>query len=218
MKSVTLIAGMILLMCGQVAGYPSIVWSGVQDIHIGPGDSPDWLPSYDTWVLDLNTDGNGDFRFDFTEISDFVVATLADNAVTTQDHHPTLEIWDSWPLAEGVRIDAILDPVTQWGSDDYVLIDWESSGGNLVGVGPWAGVEYGYMGMQFHASSGIHYGWARISVYDTFPGVIVHDWAYETTPGMGIDTGVVPEPAALGLFALGLAAMLARHLRRASRR
>ena len=109
----------------------SVVWSGVQDIRMGPGDSHEWLPSYSTWVLDLNTDGVGDFRFDFTEISDFVVSTLASNAVTTQDHHPMLEIWDSWPLTEGVRIDPTLDAVTRWGSNDYVLIDWEASGGSL---------------------------------------------------------------------------------------
>ena len=80
-----------------------------------------------------------------------------------------------------------------------------------MSFGPWAGVDNGYMGLEFEADGQTYYGWARITAdYDDIY-VVVHEWAYESTPGIGIAagaTGVIPEPATatlIGIGGLGLA-------------
>jgi hypothetical protein len=56
-----------------------------------------------------------------------------------------------------------------------------------------------------------HYGWARVILTDGQPGTLV-DYAYESTPNVGIAAGAVPEPAGLGVL-LGLGALLTRRRR-----
>jgi len=38
-----------------------------------------------------------------------------------------------------------------------------------------------------------------------YGGISLHGWAYETTPGVPIVAGAVPEPMAVSLFAVGSA-------------
>lgn len=67
----------------------------------------------------------------------------------------------------------------------------------------------GYLGFRFKIGADDHFGWVRISVDPTgAPSprfVTVHDAAYETVPNTGILAGAtgIPEPASLGLLALG---------------
>jgi len=65
----------------------------------------------------------------------------------------------------------------------------------------------GYLGFRFKIGTDDHFGWVRVSVSPVgapFPRfVTVHDAAYETLPNTGIVSGAVPEPASLGLLALG---------------
>ena len=59
-----------------------------------------------------------------------------------------------------------------------------------------------------------NFGWFRLSV-DTVGGGKIVDWAYESTPGVGITTPV-PEPSALGCLALGAMGLAAMRRRRAA--
>jgi hypothetical protein len=43
--------------------------------------------------------------------------------------------------------------------------------------------------------------------------ITVHEWAYESVPGVGIAAGAIPEPSGLGLLALGSAGLAARRRR-----
>ncbi len=76
----------------------------------------------------------------------------------------------------------------------------------------WAGTPggppaTGFLGVRFRISGLDHYGWIRMSVEGNGPptpnAITLHDLAYQTTPGVGIDAGAVPEPGGLGLLALG---------------
>ncbi len=66
----------------------------------------------------------------------------------------------------------------------------------------------------------VHYGWARISLGDAIndPSRMLVEYAFEATPGLAIQAGVVPEPGTYALMGLGLAgvALWARRRRQQS--
>ncbi len=60
----------------------------------------------------------------------------------------------------------------------------------------------GYVGLQFLAADGLHFGWIRVrGGYDN-DGTIL-DYAYNTVPGQSIMAGAVPEPSTWALLGLG---------------
>jgi hypothetical protein len=61
----------------------------------------------------------------------------------------------------------------------------------------------GYVGLEFEAEDGIHYGWLDIEGVYTRSSITIRGWAYESIPGVGIVAGVVPEPSSVVLFAIG---------------
>ncbi len=65
----------------------------------------------------------------------------------------------------------------------------------------------GFLGVKFMIAGQDHFGWVRMTVDGnvglTPNAITLHDLAYETTPGVGIAAGAVPEPGGLGLLALG---------------
>ncbi len=66
-----------------------------------------------------------------------------------------------------------------------------------------------FIGLEFPISGSLHYGWVRVSL-DVIAGTfVVHDWAYESDPGVGIEAGAtgVPEPGTLGMLAAGAAGL-----------
>jgi hypothetical protein len=96
------------------------------------------------------------------------------------------------------------------------MIDGSSHLASSTG-GVWdfniANGQTGILGFQFNPSSTdgfnpgangtpVDFGWVRISL-DTVNGGRVVDWAYNDTPGAGIQAGAVPEPSSLALLALG---------------
>lgn len=74
----------------------------------------------------------------------------------------------------------------------------------------------GFVGLEFESTDGTHYGWLDIEgVANGGSYLFVHGWAYETTPDVGIIAGAVPEPSTIGLFIMGLGAViLRRNIRR----
>jgi len=76
----------------------------------------------------------------------------------------------------------------------------------------------GYLGFRFDPDDvpGVQtwYGWFRMSAAanGTSDGSVL-DWAYDNT-GAGLKVGVVPEPSAISLLALGTAGMMALRRRR----
>lgn len=171
----------VVLAFGPVASaFSSIVWSGIQDIDTG------YLP------MDLNQDSIVDFLYTFTLMTEF--------SVTSQGANRT-----GGPLSAGTVVDQSL--VDYWQSDSQTMAQWiRLLDENTVSFGPWAGVDNGYMGLEFEAAGQTYYGWARITAdYDDIY-VVIHEWAYESTPGLGIAagaTGVIPEPATATLICIG---------------
>jgi len=73
-------------------------------------------------------------------------------------------------------------------------------------TGGWSIPDSGYMGFQFNDGTGIiNYGWAELTLNDfgsedTF---VLNRYAVETTPGLGITAGAIPEPSTLVFLLAG---------------
>ncbi len=77
----------------------------------------------------------------------------------------------------------------------------------------------GYIGFEFELEDGIHYGWmhfdASSNLRDARGNIVgvggyINGWAWETTAGKGIVTGVIPEPSSLLLAFAALGLVLRR--------
>ena len=70
-----------------------------------------------------------------------------------------------------------------------------------------------YAGVKFFVGADTYYGWVGMTLQNpasnTSTGTIT-DFAYESTPGLGIAAGATPEPSGLALLALGAAGLLRR--------
>ena len=55
----------------------------------------------------------------------------------------------------------------------------------------------------------VHFGWVRMVLTGGAPGTLV-DYAFKSAPNVGIQAGVVPEPAAWVLMAAGVAGLVVR--------
>lgn len=111
----------------------------------------------------------------------------------------------SQPQAAGAIIGP-KDKFTPDGTSAFVRFTELSGGGTrsyYAHGGPWRN-KSGYLGFRFLSDGEFHYGWAdfSISVY----GGSFGPYAYDTVPNQAIlagQTSSVPEPATLGLLALG---------------
>ncbi len=79
----------------------------------------------------------------------------------------------------------------------------------------WDGLGRGYIGVRFSDElANTYYGYVDVTVNADYTATL-HGFAYENVPNGAITTGAVPEPATLGLAALGVVAFCGR--RRLSR-
>lgn len=69
-----------------------------------------------------------------------------------------------------------------------------------------------YIGVEFLIDSATHYGWIEVQGHWSYPYAMVWGWAYESTPGMPIAAGAIPEPTTLSLLGIGAAALLFRKI------
>lgn len=67
-----------------------------------------------------------------------------------------------------------------------------------------------YIGLEFPINATSHFGWVRVSIDNAAGTFVVHDWAYESQPGVGIEAGAVPEPGSLALLAAGALGVASR--------
>ena len=175
---------------------PSIWWSGVQDVTIGLG------PGVSSTYFDINGDGINNFVFINEELSLSLSPISNSAAIADPTWQPGKTRYR--PVEEMMIIDASLDPPYEWSQSEDTILSYmmHIPSGELIGGGSWHTVSNGLLGISFDIEGNTHYGWMRMSDISatTF---IVHDWAYEAQPGVGINAGVIPEPSTLLLVTLG---------------
>lgn len=194
-----------LTILAPVRASTTILWSGPQDILMGPG-APEWPSSSAFYSLDLDDNGTTDYEFSFFLDGIFRLSPEPDSFVTAEPAQAGGIICQ--PLAALTLIGDSLDAPTQWSGDEYELIIWRSFPGPIsIGSGPWHGVDRQYAGLQFQSDGEVHYGWVEMSGLQDYEGAIIHSWAYNTVAGESIMTGVVPEPSTIVLFAIGFGVM-----------
>jgi hypothetical protein len=199
MKTLATIILFFLVSTRHLVADSSIVWSGQQNVKMGPGSTIEWLPAFFIWSLDMNSDGVNEITFGYNQW--FTAQPSSTTALVMT--HPSPSVYDAPPLAAGTSIGATLDNGTLWHTSQSTLVDWEYVPDvGPIGAGSWAFVANAYMGVSFTATDGVHYGWVEITSFSD-QRAYIHSWAYESQPGVSITAGVVPEPSTIQLCLVG---------------
>jgi hypothetical protein len=193
-KKYTMLAGSVLAT--SLAARAQVVYTDIDPDHVLGGQIPSSYPqiSYDT--LDLNNDGEFDFKltltisgtnpeadgFDFFELIDGNFNPLNNVFTYTLGYAPLafkMDCNDSVPLNQ------------QFYGLNYAVFSFQF-GTNKANN--WTDVHDKYVGLSFQINGEEHFGWVRLDVNttDTIPNMVIKEYAYEATAGKKIavcDTG-----------------------------
>jgi hypothetical protein len=161
-----------------------------------------------TILLDLNRDGQKDFSFRFltwctTGCENNFVGLWVAPATSANKVWATNRYYFASALPAGAVIGSkgkIVTGMKAMAGFDYNIYTY---GKSIHSNGPWRDVKHRYLGLQFQAKDGLHYGWARLnvqcerSVASTGKGLkttgLLTGYAYETIPGKSIKAGQTKE-------------------------
>ena len=160
-------------------------------LHFPPDD-----PTVHSRPFDFNGDGVDDSEFRNTIYSFFVIPSSTTEMIGEAGQ-------DLAHLQAGALIGAIQTASLQWLNTPLGMAFGFNDGGNVVG-GTWYGTGEGYLGFRFAGEDGWHYGWMRVHAIGHWGGLF-RDYAYETTAGVPIIAGQIPEPSASMMASLALA-------------
>jgi hypothetical protein len=208
---------------GAAVGAASLVSSNAAIVYVNAGDQflVDTTPNNGVsafFPFDLNSDGVNDLRLrtriDASSLAMVVAPTDVGSSVSVMGQIIT------YPYADRLAAGTLID-----GSAGFLVLTQAAGNVASMAFGPgyansqwaFAGQNSGYLGVRFNAGADQHFAWMRLTVEPnnsaTPRAITVHEWAYESVPGVGIAAGAIPEPSGLGLLALGSAGLAARRRR-----
>jgi len=172
---VTGLTAMPLLVVMDVHAGGSIWWSGPQERRLVP-----IVPDFD-----INGDGTVDFLFTNNEGTLSLAPVGGNRAVADPTWQPAHLNYR--PLPPDTLTAEALPGDFMWDGDENFLVAYVDVGGS----GPWHRIQYGLLGVSLQINGRTHYGWIRMSDVSQV-SFILHDWAYETRPGVPIKAGAKP--------------------------
>ncbi len=214
-EALKLIAALLIGLAAviQAHGQGIVYYSYGAGVQVGDGQSRTEFP------MDLNSDGVNDFRFiaESAFAGGFYLEPRNHNKVLGYPADRLATAYRVRRLVGDADISSIMASGLEWvgyqpnpvSSVTGPFLFYSLSRGQ--GVGEFAPTQFGqqtegYVGIQFIATDGLHYGWIRVRGGYYNDGTIL-DYAYNTVPGQSISAGAVPEPsiwALIGLGAVGL--------------
>ena len=174
----------------------AIVYMDIPEVEEGFLHFPPDDPTVHSRPFDFNGDGVDDSEFRNTIYSFFVIPSSTTEMIGEAGQ-------DLAHLQAGALIGAIQTASLQWLNTPLGMAFGFNDGGNVVG-GTWYGTGEGSLGFRFAGEDGWHYGWMRVHAIGHWGGLF-RDYAYETTAGVPIIAGQIPEPSASMMASLALA-------------
>ncbi len=167
------------------------------------GDLTPAFPSNE-FTLDINNDGTPEFKF--SAVMDAPLYSVDVRGLGSEEI--------LFPEAPGAISALAISHGTRIGSDELEgLARWETGIGILshwdlqFPIGEIKGGYFletnAYIGIRFQINENIHYGWIQVDNPFDVPGGTLTGFAYETSPGVSIIAGAVPEPSSTILFVIG---------------
>jgi len=134
-----------------------------------------------TYYLDLNNNGINDFYFKhfypastWNEVEAYTYIGQLGEILTNSGTSPCV-------LNNGILISST--------SNIWICTASGSSSSALFMFPGWLGASDKYMGLRIKINNNWHYGWIRFTVFSDSSGFIIKDYAYESTPNLGITAG-----------------------------
>lgn len=190
-------AAAVLLASGSCA----LAQGSLTIVHVDPPDIGAFFGPPRS--IDVNADGLVDFVFESSMLAFRVLPEGANAVIARRNPLPDRSSYVT-PLLPDVEIGSLIPAGLDWVPTEYV-------GGGYIGpvftacttegcIGDFTGLD-AFVGVRFEANDGLHYGWVRVSVpFIGVNGGWIHEWAYETRPGIPISAGAVPEPSTWALL------------------
>jgi len=199
----TLLLLAVVLIGTLVACRGDIIYSLLDEpLAVGGWDNPS--SAYD---IDVNDDGLVDFSMLGSDpISVSLRSEGANRYLITPDPPPNIG-GAVTALSGGFLIDSTSgNEDSSWFGDDYdyssiLMLEFDTGRAGEFWNTPDAwGPPWDprsppemrtYVGIEFAAADGVHYGWIEVQGHWAYPYAKVFAWAYESTPGVGIIAGAV---------------------------
>lgn len=168
----------------------SLAIAGVADINGGViyTDIADVGPHNQTFYLDLDGGGTYDFFIRHAGSTNYngILDILPENGGNAILGVANGGKYFPFPVSNGYSINS---SNAYWNSNYQfqTLNKFRCMSG--TGGSYWCGVTDGFLGLRFDIGGNTHYGWARLDVDLSTLNWKIKDYAYESTPGVGIKAG-----------------------------
>lgn len=137
--------------------------------------------------IDVNGDGNFDFKFLFGAVSGATDTTFYGGACIKGDVLTYTQNLGTTPTVFTTVLnsrDKISPSSTIWSTLGFMAGTLETTNIGIAGSGDKL------IGFRFNADDGTHYGWMKVNIPDNYISLTVVELAYHKTPDTEIEAGV----------------------------